>query len=181
MLKSANVRLFAQTKAGGGLVAVFVTGDVGSVKAAVEAGTAAGVKLGQVKSAHVIPRPIDEIGGMLRENRKSGREPAEMPDEAEKASSEPGTPSDAGSANIEPEFSFDADGINAEPEALCEAGDENGDPGFPPDLEKMKVTEMRSLLRKMIGKTLTPEEIKYANRETLLKAIHEANKIKQEE
>ena len=44
----------------------------------------------------------------------------------------------------------------------------------PSELESMNVLQLRSLLRKMEGKTLTPEEIKYANREKLLEAISEA-------
>lgn len=64
-LKAANVRLNSVTKVKGGLVAVFVTGDVGAVKAAIDAAAAAAERVGTVVSVHVIPRPAAGIGGIL--------------------------------------------------------------------------------------------------------------------
>ena len=61
MLKAAKVRFLGRQKVKGGLMAVMVTGDVGAVKAAVDAGTAAGKKVGEVVSSHVIPRPHEDI------------------------------------------------------------------------------------------------------------------------
>lgn len=57
MTKSANVELIGYEKIGSGLVTVMVRGDVGAVKAAVEAGSAAADRVGSVISTHVIPRP----------------------------------------------------------------------------------------------------------------------------
>ncbi len=57
MTKSANVELIGYEKIGSGLVTVMVRGDVGAVKAAVEAGSAAADRVGEVVSTHVIPRP----------------------------------------------------------------------------------------------------------------------------
>ena len=65
MVKSANVVLTGYEKIGSGLVTVFVRGDVGAVKAAVDAGAAAGRKVGQVVSVHVIPRPHQDVESML--------------------------------------------------------------------------------------------------------------------
>jgi Carbon dioxide concentrating mechanism/carboxysome shell protein len=56
MMKAANVEFLDVKKAGSGLVAVFVRGDVGAVKAATDAGAAAAAKLGEVVSVHVIAR-----------------------------------------------------------------------------------------------------------------------------
>lgn len=62
MVKAANVELVGKTLVGGGLVTVMVRGDVGAVKAAVDAGSMAAEKIGEVISTHVIPRPaIEEI------------------------------------------------------------------------------------------------------------------------
>lgn len=61
MLKAARVKFLGRQKVKAGLVAVMVSGDVGAVKAAVDAGTAAGQKVGEVVSSHVIPRPHEEI------------------------------------------------------------------------------------------------------------------------
>ena len=57
MTKSANVALIGYEKIGSGLVTVMVRGDVGAVKAAVDAGAAAARVVGEVVSVHVIPRP----------------------------------------------------------------------------------------------------------------------------
>ncbi|MEH6906792.1 BMC domain-containing protein [Neobacillus drentensis] len=67
MLKAANVTLIDKTVVGGGLVAITVTGDVGAVKAAVEAGAAAVEQLNCVLlvSQHVIPRPHEELADLI--------------------------------------------------------------------------------------------------------------------
>ena len=57
MLKAASVSLVGYRKTGSGYIAVMVRGDVGAVKAAVEAGTEAAARLGEVISSQVIPRP----------------------------------------------------------------------------------------------------------------------------
>ena len=65
MVKSANVELTGYGKIGSGRVTVMVRGDVGAVKAAVDAGAAAADKVGQVVSVHVIPRPHPDVEKML--------------------------------------------------------------------------------------------------------------------
>ncbi|PKM60173.1 MAG: propanediol utilization microcompartment protein PduA [Firmicutes bacterium HGW-Firmicutes-4] len=65
MVKSANVSLVGYEKIGSGLVTVMVRGDVGAVKAAVDAGAAASDKVGQVISVHVIPRPHVDVEKIL--------------------------------------------------------------------------------------------------------------------
>jgi ethanolamine utilization protein EutM len=65
MVKAANVRLIGKVHVGGGLVTVMVRGDVGAVKAAVEAGGAAASRLGEVIALHVIPRPHNDVEKLL--------------------------------------------------------------------------------------------------------------------
>ena len=65
MLKAANVELVGTEKIGSGLVSVMVRGDVGAVKAAVEAGGAAASSLGEVVATHVIPRPHADVEKLL--------------------------------------------------------------------------------------------------------------------
>lgn len=65
MVKSANVRLVAYEKIGSGLVTVMVRGDVGAVKAAIDAGTSAADQIGQVVAVHVIPRPHTDTEKLL--------------------------------------------------------------------------------------------------------------------
>ena len=65
MVKAAEVTLVGTEKIGSGLVSVMVRGDVGAVKAAVEAGTAAASRLGEVIATHVIPRPHADVEKLL--------------------------------------------------------------------------------------------------------------------
>ena len=65
MVKAAEVKLIGTEKIGSGLVSVMVRGDVGAVKASVDAGAAAAERVGELVSIHVIPRPHDEVEGIL--------------------------------------------------------------------------------------------------------------------
>ena len=65
MTKAANVALIGYEKIGSGLVTVMVRGDVGAVKASVDAGAAAASKVGTVVSTHVIPRPHTDVEKIL--------------------------------------------------------------------------------------------------------------------
>src|SRR5579884_1055232 len=61
MCKAANVSLAGQIQIGGAYVTTFVRGDVGSVRAAVDAGSHAASQHGELVSAHVIPRPEEAV------------------------------------------------------------------------------------------------------------------------
>ena len=65
MVKSANVTLIGYENIGSCLVTVMVSGDVGAVKAAVDAGSCAAEKVGEVVSQHVIPRPHTDVEKIL--------------------------------------------------------------------------------------------------------------------
>ena len=65
MVKAANVRLIGKEQIGYGLVTVMVRGDVGAVKAAVEAGSEAARRVGELVSVHVIPRPHSDVEDLL--------------------------------------------------------------------------------------------------------------------
>ena len=65
MTKAANVILVGYEKIGSGLVTVMVRGDVGAVKASVDAGRCAAEKVGEVVSTHVIPRPHTDVEAIL--------------------------------------------------------------------------------------------------------------------
>ena len=61
MVKAALVDLFGKEKVTGGFVTMFVTGEVGAVKAATDAGAAAARRVGELVSVHVIPRPHEQL------------------------------------------------------------------------------------------------------------------------
>ena len=65
MVKAANVTLIGTEKIGSGLVSVMVRGDVGAVKAAVDAGAVAAGNLGEIIATHVIPRPHADVEKIL--------------------------------------------------------------------------------------------------------------------
>lgn len=67
MVKAANVTLMGEERIGGGFVTVLVKGDVGAVKAAVDAGAAAAKRVGELISVHVIPRPHPELDMILHQ------------------------------------------------------------------------------------------------------------------
>ena len=69
MTKAANVQLMGYEKIGSGLVTVMVRGDVGAVKAAVDAGKAAAERVGKVVSVHVIPRPHSDTEKVLPQGK----------------------------------------------------------------------------------------------------------------
>ncbi len=66
MVKAANVEIVSKKTIGAGYVTVVIEGDVGAVKAALDAGAAAVNKIGELVSAHVIARPNPEIDQILK-------------------------------------------------------------------------------------------------------------------
>lgn len=120
MVKAAKVRLHPYEFSTGALVTVKVTGEVGAVRAAVDAGSEAAKRVGHLISTHIIPRPHDDTEEMVF----------------------PSEPS---------------------------PGDENYT-----DFAGMTVKELRSYARSMKDIALSGREISAANKETLLKAMNEA-------
>lgn len=72
MMKAANVEFLGWDKVGGGLVTSFVSGDVAAVKAATDAGANSAGRVGEVVSVQVIPRPHDDVNGVLPKAVKKG-------------------------------------------------------------------------------------------------------------
>jgi microcompartment protein CcmL/EutN len=73
MVKAAKVELVSYEKIGGGFVTAVVRGDVAAVRAAVDAGTRAAERVGEIVSTHVIPRPHTNVDSAL----PLGRQPQE--------------------------------------------------------------------------------------------------------
>jgi len=66
MIKASDVTIVKQEFVDGGIVTIVVKGDVGSVQAAVDAGKEAAKRVGELLSAHVIPRPDEEVFNMIK-------------------------------------------------------------------------------------------------------------------
>jgi len=73
MVKAAKVTLIGKDFVGGGYVTVMVRGEVGAVKAAVDAGGAAASRIGELVSVHVIPRPHEEVEFILPSPPKASK------------------------------------------------------------------------------------------------------------
>lgn len=148
MVKAANVSLRCKVQVGGGLVTVMVQGDVGAVKAAVDAGAAAAERVGELISVHVIPRPHEEVDWMLDPPFGERAQPPEPP-EPEPPAPEP-----------EPEIEPEPDG--ASPADLTDDA-----------LAHLPVVKLRAAAREMGLTSLTRREIRFAKKEELLAAIRE--------
>ena len=70
MVKTANVTIVGREEVGDGLVSVIITGDVGAVKAATEAGAETASTVGELVSVHVIPRPHSDVELILPQSTR---------------------------------------------------------------------------------------------------------------
>lgn len=163
-LKAANVSRLGVEKVRGGLVTVLVEGDVGAVKAAMDASAAAAERVGTIISVHVIPRPADDVTRML----KGGKEPEEptppeptppkpestvMPEEPEQSEPKP------------------VDEESTEPET----GKTEKDPQdiTVEEMQTMGVDALRRLARALEIKNMTRAEIRFAKKQELIQKITE--------
>ena len=157
-LKAANVSRLGVEKVRGGLVTVLVEGDVGAVKAAMDASAAAAERVGTVISVHVIPRPADDVTRML----KGGKEPEEpTPPEPEKPS--------------EPEISSEPDTLSEPESEAVKAGEGEKAPQdvTVEEMQTMGVDALRRLARALGIKNMTRAEIRFAKKQELIQKITE--------
>ena len=191
-LKAANVTRLDVVKVRGGLVTVLVEGDVGAVKAAMDASTAAAERIGTVVSVHVIPRPASDVERMLKgpdggpkadppepeEPEPKGPEPEEL--KAEEPKAEP-PEADLEPGTSEPEEEPEAPGPEkpaqaampepAEPEGKPEAG--KAAAVTPEEMKAMSVDGLRRLARELEIPSMTRAEIRYAKKQELIQKITE--------
>ena len=187
MLKAANVVLASKTHVGGGLVTVMVRGDVGAVKAAVDAGAAAAERVGELVSVHVIPRPAADVEFIL-----DPLTPAPDP-EPEPPAAEPVAEPEAPASEPAPEAPSDpvpAEEIPAEEPVQASAEEEPADPEEEEEVQagefadlseetmrKMTVAKLRAAARALGTTGMSPREIRFAKKDELIERILE----KQEE
>ena len=107
-VKAANVELIGyELTKGGGMVVIKLCGDVGAVKAAVDAGSAAAARINKVVAKHVIPRPHGELGTMILSRETTGYQPlpalTAVALEEQSASPDAAIPSQPAAAPAEPD------------------------------------------------------------------------------
>ena len=148
-LKAANVNRLDVVKVGGGLVSVLIEGDVGAVRAAVDAAQAAAEKIGTVISTHVIPRPAEDVTQMITPAPDPQPIISEQPEDSSEVTEE----------------------VKEEP-----AEQKKGKLAYIPDVEEMKamtVDKLRALARKLEITNMTRKEIRFANKTELIERILE--------
>ena len=195
-LKAANVTRLDVVKVRGGLVTVLVEGDVGAVKAAMDASAAAAERIGTVVSVHVIPRPASDVERMLKgpgggpkteppkaepepkEPEPKGPEPEERKAEEPEAEPpevdlEPETPEPEPEPEApEPEKPAQAAMPEpAEPERKPEAG--KAAAVTPEEMKAMSVDGLRRLARELEIPSMTRAEVRYAKKQELIQKITE--------
>ena len=192
-LKAANVSLVNMIRVGGGLTSVFVEGDVGAVKASIDAAAAAAERVGKLISAHVIPRPDAAVREMLDialNDEFNGNKSGTGGNAEPKVQAETGQADAAGADALcgkteavvdaqteigESEAVVDAEAEIEEEEAGAAEAHTSANPEVHPadyeDLEKMTVAQLRRLAREMQDYPLSKQEIKFAKKEDLLMAL----------
>ncbi|SHJ49385.1 Carboxysome shell and ethanolamine utilization microcompartment protein CcmL/EutN [Geosporobacter subterraneus DSM 17957] len=155
-MKAANVSLIDCEIVTGGLVTIKISGEVGAVKAAIDAAEAAVRKVGTLVSTHVIPRPSTELYKILNRQEESPVDAIQKPEELQDRQEQEEAPVEAvqGSGNTE------YTGSSTEYEQKSEEV-----------LRAMKVVELRTLARQIPHMPIDRNDIKFAKKEELIDAI----------
>ena len=155
MVKAANVELIGKEHIGSGLVTVMVRGDVGAVKAAVDAGAAASQRVGELISLHVIPRPHTDVEGIL-------------PREVDKTVEELITEEEIQEVVVEEIQEAIVEIVEDEFISMAKV---KGLDNFIKELELKNVNELRKIVKKLKNTKLSPEKISKAKKNALLEEI----------
>lgn len=157
-LKAANVSSLGATKVGGGLVTVMVEGDVGAVKASMDAAASAAERVGEVISVHVIPRPHESVGEMLKPPTPPAPEKSPEPKPEPEAEAVPEV-SETPIAEV-------SDNAVIEEPVKAESYTEEM-------LEKMSVSKLRTIARELQVDNMTREQIRFGKKTELIQNILE--------
>ena len=155
-LKAANVSSLGATKVGGGLVTVMVEGDVGAVKASMDAAASAAERVGEVISVHVIPRPHESVGEMLKPS---------TPPAPEKSSESDPEPKPEPEVSETPIAEVSDNAVIEEPVKAESYTEEM--------LEKMSVSKLRTIARELQVDNMTREQIRFGKKTELIQNILE--------
>ena len=169
-LKAANVSSLGATKVGGGLVTVMVEGDVGAVKASMDAAASAAQRVGEVIRVHVIPRPHESVGEMIKPPLPPAPEEAKKPEPEPKSEPEP-----------EPELEPESEPEPEVPETPAAEVSDNAVIEEPVKaesyteemLEKMSVSKLRTIARELQVDNMTREQIRFGKKTELIQNILE--------
>lgn len=183
-LKAANVSLVNMVRVGGGFTSFFIEGDVGAVKAAIEAAEASASKVGRVVSSHVIPRPDQSVRNLLNMNQQlSPKSQKSIDNKTDGKNTDNLIEYKNISENNSKEDGFlpnkDDDAGEKKLDTIIEKKLENKDIGVSKatkydEYEALTVVELRKVARDIEALNLTKQEIKFAKKKELLDAIKKA-------
>lgn len=168
-LKAAHVHLLGTDYVRGGLVMVRFEGEVAAVNSAVDAGTAAAMRVGQVFSSHVIPRAMPEVFCMLASDVSVGPAKRHQGGCAACGGCEGGRREIAAIQKAK-------QNLLKKENSKSELGKKTDVQMQIPDMEtlkKMKVVDLRKLVRKIPNFPLNSNDIRYSNKEMLLNTIRD--------
>lgn len=187
MVKAANVDLVSKEKVTGALIVVKIVGEVAAVKSAVDAGSAAAQRVGELISAHVIPRPDDQIEDLIYDSCvKSKKLPGVKKKEDKKPRGDEDEVSlfDTAAAVIEEEKKFTDQSIPEKPgiepdtklkphppeREIQEDIEQGTEQRLPPveEMNRLNVHELRHLARSFSDFPIKGRAISKANRKRLL-------------
>lgn len=195
-LKAANVTLIGLEKIKGGITTIKITGDVGAVKAAVDAARASVESLGTFRTAHVIPRVDSQVQNLFFEGHKKSQEVSiessseksdsednekvEAPNKkkAEASDKEKVETSEVGIVEKVTKEKLEVKEETKEVESQINKIEETIKNDFEDhiDYNSMKVEELRRLVRTLKIPNMTNKQIKFAKKDVLINTILEYNK-----
>lgn len=181
-LKAANVSLVNMVRVGGGFTSFFIEGDVGAVKAAIDAAETSAGRVGSVVSSHVIPRPDQSVRNLLNMNQQlSPKDQKSTDNKTNKENADNLIESKSISENKSKENSFPPNKVDDDVEKkLDDIVEEKLEDNAAANATKydkyeaLTVVELRKAARDIEALNLTKQEIKFAKKKELLDAINKA-------
>lgn len=172
MLKTADVRLVSMERTIPALITIKIVGDVASVQASVDAGRAAAERVGRVVSAHVIPRPADEVRAMMKLDAEPARAGASSATRAARTATARSSAT-AAPPELAPQSSR---APTASPSPTKPAAASSGRKKTPAAkaeraVDAMTVRELRALAREIPEFPLQGREVARARKEELLELL----------
>ena len=166
MLKAADVRLLEKNLATGGLVTITVAGEVSAVQASVDAAKACILRIAgaELVSTHVIPRPDEELAGILRLDPDAEPEPAPEPPLP------PAAPAKGGESRSAAFVSEEKQQISG---TVREEGADNAQ--AEARLKRMSLNRLRQMAWNMEGLSMSEEAVASADKKSLIAAILKAS------
>lgn len=184
-LKAADVKLVNLVKVRGGIMTLTLEGEVAAVKAAVDAGAASAERIGRLLTSHVIARLDEEVWAIVETGKNMEQETNKDPSSNDVEEEKPVLEMEK-----KPSIVMDID-ESLPVETLPEEGEEKPteiERDSPKEMKfsvetmmKLKVEELRRIARSIEGVKIPKNEIKFANKATLVKEISEAQERRSKE